>query len=277
MTACTICYVCLDDKASQVRDTAELLESQVEGLGITPLEPVPFEREIEALEKSIADKELNGLIIDLRLDESPNEAGERVQYSAQSLAQHLRTLMAQQRLKPFPIILWTVNESNLVQLYKPDKTSYDLFDAVYWKAKVDKKTKQVADELVSLVRGYEAIASALKKKNTSVGQILDAPTDNQFDSRILAEFKETQPVHVYARFILHELVQHPGPLIDEDTLLARLGVSEHSEDIQKILRALVKAKYNGPFSDAWPRWWWPAVERWWKDTSKAQRPLTSLP
>lgn len=277
MATCTICYVCLDDKADRLKDTTELLSSQAEGLGIIPIEPVAFEQQIEALERSSAGKTLHGLIIDLRLDESPNQAGERIHYSAQSLAQHLRTLMSQQRLPPFPIILWTVNEGNLERLYKPDRTSYDLFDAVYWKAKVDKKTKQVADELVSLVKGYQVIAAALKKKETSIGKILDAPTDASFDSRILAEFRETQPVHVYARFILRELVQHPGPLIDRETLLARLGVSENSEDLQKVLQILTKkAKYSGPFSDAWPRWWWPIVETWWKDVAKTDKPIISL-
>jgi hypothetical protein len=277
MAECSICYVCLDDKARQVQATVDLLAAQAKGLAITPVEPIAFERQIEALEKSSVNKQLDGLIIDLRLDESPNKTGERIQYSAQSLAQQLRTSMAQGRLQPFPIILWTVNESNLLRLYKPDRTSYDLFDAVYWKAKVDKNTTDVANKLVSLARGYQAIAAAIKKGNASIIGILDAPIEDIFDSRILVEFKETQPVHVYARFILHELVHHPGPLIDKETLLARLGISEKSKDLDKLLKMLTKkAIYKGPFSEAWPRWWWPAVEAWWKEVSDTEKPVTSL-
>ena len=58
----------------------------------------------------------------------------------------------------------------------------------------------------------------------------------------------------------------PGPLIDELTLAARLGVdTATSEDWEKLKGKFSKAaKFNGPFGEGWVRWWAALLEVWWR-------------
>jgi hypothetical protein len=275
-----IFYVCLDDKASDVEHTTRSLERHTRTLKISTLHPAMFEKQIGALRNCSRQDKLDGLIIDLRLDESPNAAGERVTYSAQSVAQQLRTLMAQDKLDDFPIVLWTIDLRNLERFYKPDRTSYDLFDHILSKRDAQRDEVTVGQQLVSLVLGYRAILESLGSRSPTerLRQMLNVPSTFELDSRIFAEFTGKQSAHIYARFILHEMIKHPGPLVDEELLFARLGVDIHSKDKNELLGILTKrAVYEGPFSDAWRRWWWPLVEAWWKTLSSNVAPMISLP
>jgi hypothetical protein len=87
------------------------------------------------------------------------------------------------------------------------------------------------------------------------------------------------PIHLLVRFILNELLERPGPLINKELMLARLGVDVESPStgLSKLDKALLPYKYIGPFSEAWPRWWSYGIEQeWWLSLKNASQPLGFL-
>lgn len=58
------------------------------------------------------------------------------------------------------------------------------------------------------------------------------------DSRFLSELEDYQssPVHVQARFIITELLDKQGLLINEDVLAARLGIDKTSSPDWELLK-----------------------------------------
>ena len=72
---------------------------------------------------------------------------------------------------------------------------------------------------------------------------------------IFSNQKKT-PIFQYSRFIINELLQKSGPLIDDKILAARLGVDiNSSKDWNNLLKKLNNTKYSGVYSDVWKRWW----------------------
>ena len=76
----------------------------------------------------------------------------------------------------------------------------------------------------------------------------------------IVKFKKTN-VYAICRFIHYELLRSIGPLIGEDVLSARLGISKKSKDWDKVLDYLKQYQYNGILSDVYRRWWWFGIEQ----------------
>lgn len=90
--------------------------------------------------------------------------------------------------------------------------------------------------------------------------------------------KDKYPVHEYARYILRELIEIQGVLINEAVLAARLGVDPKiSSDWEKCKKRLAETcAYQGAFHEAWPRWWAFPVEEWWQNRPNRPGTLRSL-
>lgn len=259
-------YVCLDDEASTVKPFIQLLEKANPALKIEIRPPLQFDEEI----RRMGDTAINGLLIDLRLDRTVNEEGNRVNYRALSLAQELRTRMTEKEIKSFPIILWSIDDY-FKQSYDMDDTSHDLFDRQYYKAKITENKAAIAAEMLSLSIGYNKISSFKSKTVNSIySRIIDL--ENAFeilDDRIPGDTAENRsyPAHVFARSVLQNLVFGSGPLVDEHVLAARLGVDiAKSADWQKLTSKFAsEASYTGVFSEAWPRWWMHKISAAWAE------------
>ncbi|MCH8535990.1 MAG: hypothetical protein LAT51_13040 [Flavobacteriaceae bacterium] len=101
------------------------------------------------------------------------------------------------------------------------------------------------------------------------------------DSRIKGHFtkrEKIKPVHECARFIINDLLKSSGPLINELTLGARLGVNVNSlNDWQSFKEsALSDFKYRGSFSNIWQLWWASELENWWAEKINSKKPLQLL-
>jgi hypothetical protein len=269
-------FLCLDDNVDEVQRATARLGEAVDALEIETRAPLEFKKQVSDISKRRRDKKLDGLILDLRLDQNAPAGSKTVDYKAQLLATGLRTRMAASTLRDFPVVLWSISQK-LARSYDKDITSHDLFDLVFDKDDLHSKQeiKLAADQLVSLSKGYESITS---QSGTAIrwDRLLRAPSEAFIDSRLSGSLDRTLPVHVIARFILKKLVEHPGVLIDESILCARLGItvsSFHSSDIEKDLR---RFSYKGPFSEGWPRWWWSAIENWWRRLDADVAPLLSF-
>jgi hypothetical protein len=210
----------------------------------------------EELKKTIITQKPDGLLIDLRLNGGgPNE----LNFSATTLAQDLRTMFASGELNAFPLILCSTTK-NISSIYKKDKTSHDLFDDIFEKDSnigYGKKSK----ELLSLSEGYKKIN---EEQPIELGKILDREDWFNLDGRIFEMVLDENEREVIgktsdiAQLIIKDLFAHPGVLINEKIVAARLGVDIESSESgwQKIKDDfLPEAKFSGVFSDGWARWW----------------------
>ena len=211
-------------------------------------------------------QDIDGIILDLGLCDLPNEDLEHANFRGTSLAQEIRTRQKEGIIKSLPIILFSGNDKLSLLL---ETTGLDLFDLCIDKESVnDEVFDELSSKLYALAKGYCLINNNVER---NIEQILCVPIED-IDNRLIVELNSLKknPVHVIASFIINELLNHQGLLIDEQTLAARLGVDKvKSEDWNLLLEQLQFAKYKGVFSEGWERWWMKSIEEWWeKEISK---------
>lgn len=190
----------------------------------------------------------NGIVLDLRLDDTPNSSD----FTATEFAQHIRTLVTKGNLsKDLPIILYSTDDK-LQKVYAIDLSSHNLFDSYYTKTNTSPNAPK---ELYSLAKGYIDI----EENKNDLAKLMKLDDLFDLNGEIFSRFgNEGQniPTHEYAQVILKDLIYVTGVLIDEDILASRLGIDiEKSEDWNSIKKIFETAKYQGVFSDGWDRWW----------------------
>ena len=274
-----------DEDIRTIRAFINAVQADRSDLQIELRYPLPFEKFIAQLKRTAFD----GLILDLRLDQKVNVEGEKANFRATSFAQELRNLATEQTLSDFPIVLWSMDD-RLKQTYLPDNTGHDLFDLKCVKNDIeDNETlaQDIADKMISLALGYRELRSITGERRKSnqarIRLALNLGESDEFlDLRILNYFEGVKgriPPHEFARFVLKSLLEFPGPLIDEDILAARLGVSlENSapEDWIFLKQRLRPASYTGIFNNGWQRWWTYLIENWWATATNSSVGLRSL-
>lgn len=280
-------YLYLDDEiTTSLRSYVRRVAPKEGDLTIETVRPSAFAEQIEAAMRGSFD----GMILDLRLDKVAGEDGVQADYRAPALAQEIRTRAAEELLdedgtgdenrgrSEFPIALWST-DMRLRQSYDRDKTSHDLFDLLCVKEHLvstdpsvpdEEKAPAVAQRLRSLVTGYQTIKALRDETDEGDEQFFrflgfDAPPDG-VDERlyryVLSEAPPRErPAHEYARFIQREVLESAGPLLDRQTVAARLGVDvAGSDDFGELLGRFDEAAYSGVFHEGWPRWWSDVVE-----------------
>lgn len=259
-----------DDKVQDAEDKVQGFEQE----GRLKIDSKQHRGTWESQLKFIKENEaaMDGLILDLRLDDLPNENGERADFRGTSLAQEIRTRQKEKEFKSFPIILFSANDKLEKSLENSGK---DLFDICIDKSKVKADSFDIyTPQLISLAESYKFL-SATK----DVSKILNID-ENIIDDRFVSELTLllTNPIHIISQFLIYELVEKQGLLIDEQILAARLGIDmANSQDWERIKESISTAKYTGVFCEGWQRWWTPLVEKWWKETVKAENYLRSTP
>lgn len=279
-------YLYLDDEKPQtVEPYTREVEKHASGLKITLHSPQVYQEQIAQLRQANFD----GIILDLRLDQFVNweqPEGKRADYRATTLAQEIRTRATEGNFEDCPLVLWST-DAKFKKSFNRDDTGHDLFDLTCIKDDIldERKAKEIAAQLVSLVAGYKQITkikSEHKRAKDQLYRFLGFNDDVDFlDPRIAASFGTREgpvPVHEYARFLIYDLLKQTGPLIDEGTLAARLGIDvSSSPDFEELRETHFKqAKYKGPFSLGWPRWWTYLVEERWLKLKGNAGPLRSL-
>lgn len=216
---------------------------------------------------------LDGLLLDLRLDDFPNEEGERADFRGTSLAQEIRTRQKEGEFKSFPIILFSGNDKLEKSLEKSGK---DLFDICIDKGQINAKSYDVlSPQLLALAEGYKIITQSV----SNLSGILDTNIDF-VDERFISELNGlvNNPTHVIAGFLINDLIGKQGMLVDEQILAARLGIDIlKSPEWGRVISSLSPSKYTGVFSDGWHRWWMVSVNDWWRKVSKTEKYLRSTP
>jgi CheY-like chemotaxis protein len=242
-------YLYIDDAEDSVRESfAKTLSG--DGIQITTIHVSDLVLEdTDKITENI--NKYDGLLLDLRLDEMSQEGKKRTPFTATVYAQHIRSMVTNGILtKDVPIVLFSTDDK-LQKVYSVDLTSQDLFDRYIEKTKIPSNAKL---KLFSLSHGYQIINS-----NKNLNEIIGLKTLEDIDERIFARFSENAtliPTHEYAQTILKDLIYISGPLINELTLAARLGIDiEKSDGWAEVKKYFQEAKYTGVFSDGWDRWW----------------------
>ncbi|RRD78302.1 hypothetical protein [Tannerella forsythia] len=229
-----------------------------------------WEQQIQFIEDRQKEDKLDGLIIDLRLDDYANtKDGKKANYRGTSLAQEIRTRQKEKSIKEFPIILFSANDKITQSLENSGRNLFDVFIEKESITGPNIYIEEYIPKLIALAEGYRSIN--LSAENLSKVLSIDISV---VDERFVSELNNlaNNPSHVIANFLINELLLKQGLLIDERTLAARLGIDieQSSEDWEQVLSSLNEALYKGVFYQGWERWWMPIIEIWWNKTIHAE-------
>lgn len=218
--------------------------------------------------------EFDGLILDLKLDDVPVDEEHRAQFRGTALAQEIRTRQKEKSMRCFPIVLFSANDNLQGSL---DSLGKDLFDIC-----INKTNIQVDDfagyskKLLDLTEGYHVL-----NKTMELDKVLEMSLD-YIDSRVCEAYehiKNNESIPVIAQFVINQVIEHQGVLIDEQMLAARLGIDieKSAADWTALLHELSFAQYKGVFYNGWPRWWMSSIEQWWNEHISQSDYLRSTP
>lgn len=247
----------MDYKVLYIEDLdgdTRILTLKRENFIITQLKP---SENVDVIINNIKEKNPDLVILDYILTE-----GSDLQYcNAPTIASTLRSLVATKDFKETPIILMS-NKDNIVEMYRKDYTSHDLFDYAITKENATKHcTNKFLDKAISIIEAYKNI----EENDYSLSKILNVE-DEYIHSKIYFYLNSSnKSTYEYSRFIFEHLLRCSGLLIGEDILSARLGVSKDSIDWEKLKESLTNYKYSGIFSNVYNRWWMPKIDKWWSE------------
>lgn len=224
--------------------------------------------------KFLSITEYDGLILDLKLDDIPVDEEHRTQFRGTALAQEIRTRQKEKSMRCFPLVLFSANDNLQESL---DSLGKDLFDICINKTniKVD-DFSGYSKILLALAEGYNIL-----NQTTEINTIFEMSL-NYIDSRVCEAYehiKNHESIPALAQFIINQIIEHQGVLIDEQMLAARLGIDieKSSADWTTLLQMLSFAQYKGVFHNGWPRWWMSCIEQWWNEHISQSDYLRSTP
>ena len=140
--------------------------------------------------------DIDGLILDLELNDLPNDNDERACFKGTSLAQEIRTRQKGNGIKSFPIILFSAHDKLSTLL---EATGKDLFDICIDKESV---TTDVFDkfsaQLYALAKGYKDL-----QHKDNIEDILNINKE-KLDCIFISELQKliSSPQHIPASFII---------------------------------------------------------------------------
>lgn len=200
--------------------------------------------------------------LDYRLDEvTPNVAAGHT-YKGSGLAQVLRDGAMSAPEQDFAVILVS-SDFKLETYFAPDKTAHDLFDMVYAKEAVTTQRGRIQGELRALSTAYLYLRA--RDGNYDPVALLAAGDDEEDRVRIqeiTSALVQASAPHIASKFILRNLIERPGLLLDDNDAAALLGIEQAG--FAELAPRLIEAGliYAGIFSEGWRRWWANRVEDW---------------
>lgn len=240
-----------------IDDEVDTIQSIADGINISKkvfveLFPLKQFREFDKLTDKLKEEwdSIDGLILDLKLNGGgPNST----KYTATSLAQWISSYVVTEGKTAKPIVLLS-NDLKCAN-YSADVTSHDLFDIVKERSG-NIQWDHFAELLAICAEDY---AKLNEDSSKNLFEILQSD-EIDITAGYLAPFTNPAKFNVsqFASFILNDLFLHPGILISEELLAARLGV-----DIESSGRCWREFKdkyfgitrYRGAFGAMEERYW----------------------
>ncbi len=125
----------------------------------------------------------------------------------------------------------------------------------------------------ALAIGYEQLST----QHLSLKQILNRNDFENLDNRIFESIENLGSTYEIAHFLIKDLFQHPGPLIKETMVAARLGIDIAKSGVawKSLLEHIApQIHYNGIFSIGWDRYWMDQLDTLFKKYSNGN-PLST--
>lgn len=244
-------YYYIDD------EDKETIKAIADGVNVSKIvEVIPMDLEEYRVFENLTEKlkaewdNIDGFLLDLKLNGTgPNNT----KFSATSLAQWLRSYVVEEDKSHKPIVLLS-NDLKCAH-FAADVTSHDLFDIVL-ERNGDIPWEPFAKQLGVLAEGYYLLNTDSKKDLQNIFQNGNIDVKATF----LAAFTKAEGFNVsrFAALVLNDLFEHPGQLIDEWILAARLGVDKKKsgKEWDKFKETWFgKARYRGVFSKLRELYW----------------------
>ena len=246
---------------------AELMSSSgLPGLQITFQKPTEFMRQVQ----QILDRQPDLVALDYRLNDAQGPSN----YTAGALAQQLRDSVMESVAKDFPIIL--VSKQDDMKAFFDNVTAHSLFDQCFTQEKLG-QDRLLSQKILSLVTGYKHLIKHWNQAERWATLLGVTGTEKiRVGYQAIRELDKLKAPHQVVRDILCYVIERPGILLDNDNLLAYLGVAKAGKDVDKLLDILREEKvvYSGVFSEGWTRWWRHRLERW--DKNLFDEPLGNM-
>lgn len=265
-------YLFVDDAIGNGGD-AEQYRKMLSKVGILDVELTRPDRDKLLVPDAELD-EVDGFILDINLSDQVAPDGKRFMGTGAGLAQDLRLLQSlganNGGQRPRPIV--RLCAAQVFQAYlEGDNSTVDIFDLGFSKETIGDHAEVARRKLAALPTFYADVANC---DAASARQLLGLSADeystihSKFRGELEAELD--RKTHEAASFIIRELINAPGLLIDEPLLAVRLGV-----DVGKSLgwaavrEHFDKARYRGTGSTAFVRWWNPLLSSTWAELNQA--------
>ncbi|MBW1800433.1 MAG: hypothetical protein JRJ85_06850, partial [Deltaproteobacteria bacterium] len=210
-------------------------------------------------QKKIIEQSPDLLLLDYRLDEKPVKDNKIAEYKAGPVAQLFRDSAIEDYQNDIPI--FAVSHEENIRLYEPDKTAHDLFDQIWFKSFFVDHQHDAVKQMISFIDAYKEIINCFNNGNRLHKLLQINPGEVGFiDSHFFKEFNKFKAPHLVSMNFFKTFIKRSWLLLDEDNLLAHLGV--HPDDKEsKHFKALIKIMaendigYSGIFGNGFQRWW----------------------
>lgn len=273
-------YLYLDDNDKITRDgDVELLNSISKRIEVETEYPSSWKQRSKTIFDNL--KTIDGIILDWEFTNKSEDAkhgtlqAEDVDFSAESLAEHIRVNVVQNSVKDVPIILCSADKNKAFSnILNREMTSRNLFDLTFIKSDLfGHHVKGAEAQLYDLAISYRYFQQ--KQFNLLECLSITESEVGKLDIRFIDQLENTansKTTHDLVRFLLQEFIFREGPLIDESVLASRLGIDKDKsgEDWLQILKSIKEAQiaYQGVLSIGWQRYWSFRLLDWWDNCFK---------
>lgn len=260
-------YLFIDDATGAGND-AERYQKLLQQADVLAIDLAWPNREELLVDEGDVGDGIDGYILDINLKDQISKDGERFLGTGAGLAQDLRLLQAlwpKEGQKPRPIV--RLCAAQVFQDYLAgDNSTADIFDLGFDKETVGDIASAVRDKLVALPELYDAVQAAPSTDLAREVLGLSAEDYDRLHSRfrVAYEAELVRKPHEAVSFVIRQLIEPAGLLINEDLLAVRLGVDKHHSPSWEGVRTLFDAcRYTGAANSGFARWWADKVTAKW--------------
>ncbi len=238
-----------------IDDTAEdrtRVEGVLKGLRGLRVKAVPPPAQIDVT--SVVQSNPDAILVDYQLNATEPER-QPATYKGSTLAAALR-----EKLPEVPILVLTRRQLVTTGRAAGARDVSSAFDELWVKESLYKDPRGFAADLLTLVRGYRALAKASARDWSALRKVFGAQPEEE-DLLLSAdpppEIREDKRWRVseVARWVRGTLLKYPGILYDALHASVAIGLTSKSFLRPRVQQFFAAAAYAGPFASPSSHWW----------------------
>jgi hypothetical protein len=229
------------------------------GLRCDPLPPGETVDEMLRQLRERLDEGYDVVLLDYRLDDRPEDRVITVNYRGGTVAAALK-----EQLPQVPLVLVTTADKFEASLEHNARVRR-LFDLMVLKEELLTPLEQrrlIANDIKDLAMGYRYISQCVGMPLAQeadgwdvVANLMEATASER--KHFVESHANLAPTGILeiAEWLLRDVLEFPGFLLDDRETAVRLGINENSFARTEVQEWLAPAQYSGPFSELRRRWW----------------------